>query len=45
MKNLFTFALTAVALAAFATTTYAGSCGGCTSGEKAKDKTEEAAQS
>lgn len=46
MKKLFTLAVTAMAMAAFATTTYAGSCGGCTSGgDKSKDKTEEGAQS
>ena len=45
MKKLFTLTVAAIAMAAFATTTYAGSCGGCTSGEKAKDKTEEGAQS
>lgn len=49
MKNLFTIAVAALALAAFATTTFAGGggCGACpVSGEKAKkEKTEEATQS
>jgi len=47
MKNLFTLTVTALALAAFATTTFAGSCGGCASGEKGKDKdkSEESTQS
>jgi len=47
MKTLFTLALTVVATAAFATSTFAGSCGGCTDGDKKKDKakTEEGAQS
>jgi hypothetical protein len=49
MKNLFTLAVTALAMAAFATTTFAGSggCGSCpVSGENAKDKkTEESVQS
>jgi len=45
MKKLLTLTVTAIAMAAFATTTYAGSCGGCASGEKAKDKTEEGSQS
>lgn len=49
MKNLLTIAVTALALAAFATTTFAegGGCGSCpVSGkDKAKDKTEEAKQS
>ncbi len=46
MKSLFTLALTVVSMAAFATTTFAGSCGGCTDGEKKdKAKTEEGAQS
>jgi len=46
MKQLFSIAVTAIAMAAFATTTFAGSCGGCTGGgEKTKDKTEEGAQS
>jgi hypothetical protein len=46
MKSLFTLALTVVSMAAFATSTFAGSCGGCPDGEK-KDgaKTEEGAQS
>ncbi len=44
MKNLLTFALTVAALAAFATTTFAGNCGGCADGEKPKDKTTEGAQ-
>ena len=46
MKNLFTLTLTVLALAAFATTTFAGSCGGCTGdSKKDKDKTEQGAQS
>jgi hypothetical protein len=46
MKSLFTLALTVVSMAAFATSTFAGSCGGCTDGEKKdKAKTEEGAQS
>ena len=49
MKNLFTIAVAALALAAFATTTFAGGggCGACpVSGEKAKkEKTEEGTQS
>lgn len=47
MKNLFTLAVTVIALAAFATTTFAGDCGSCPAGgkDKAKDKTEEAKQS
>ena len=45
MKQLFTFALTVAAMAAFATSTFAGSCGGCGDGEKSKDKTEEGSQS
>jgi hypothetical protein len=46
MKSLFTLALTVVSMAAFATSAFAGSCGGCPDGEK-KDgaKTEEGAQS
>jgi len=49
MKQLLTLAVTAIAMAAFATTTFAGGggCGSCpVSGEKAKDKkTEESVQS
>ena len=48
MKNLLTLAVTAIAMAAFATSTFAGDggCGSCpVSGEKAKDKTEEGTQS
>jgi hypothetical protein len=48
MKNLMTLTLTALALAAFATTTLAGSCGSCPGegGEKkGGDKTEQGAQS
>lgn len=47
VKNLFTLTVSALALAAFATTTFAGSCGGCASGEKGKDKDkgEESTQS
>lgn len=50
MKNLFTTAVTAIALVAFATSTFAGSCGTCPSGGdkekgKDKDKTEEGTQS
>jgi hypothetical protein len=45
MKNLFTLALTVTALAAFATSTFAGgSCGGCADGDKPKDKTTEGTQ-
>lgn len=44
MKNLFTFAFTVTALAAFATSTLAGSCGGCADGDKPKDKTTEGTQ-
>lgn len=42
MKNLFTVMVAALATAAFATTTFAGSFGSCTGegGEKAKDKAE-----
>ncbi len=50
MKNLLTIAVTAIALAAFATSTFAGSCGSCPAGGdkekgKDKDKTEEGTQS
>lgn len=47
MKNLLTLIVTASALAAFATTSFAGSYGGCTGegGKKDKAKTEEGAQS
>jgi hypothetical protein len=46
MKNLLTLALTVAALAAFSTSTFAGgNCGGCTDGEKSKDKASEGAQS
>jgi hypothetical protein len=48
MKNLFTIAVTVIALAAFATTTFAGNCGACPAGgdkDKAKEKTEEPKQS
>lgn len=48
MKTLFTLALTAISMAALATSTLAGGsgCGACpASGEKAKDKTEEGVQS
>jgi len=40
MKHLFTLTVTALALAAFATTSFAGSCGSCPGegGDKAKDK-------
>ena len=40
MKKLLTLTVTALALAAFSTTTFAGSCGGCPGekGDKAKDK-------
>lgn len=40
MKKFLTIAITAISMAAFATTTFAeGSCGSCpVSGEKAKDK-------
>jgi hypothetical protein len=46
MKHLFSITVMALALAAFATTTFAGNCGGCTDGKK-KDgtKTEEVTQS
>jgi hypothetical protein len=49
IKKFLTVAVTAITMAAFATTTFAeGSCGSCpVSGEKAKDKekTEEGTQS
>ena len=48
MKNLLTLTVTALALAAFATTTFAGSCGSCPGeggDKKDKAKTEEGAQS
>lgn len=49
MKHLFTLTVTALALAAFATTSFAGSCGSCPGegGDKAKDKekTEEGSAS
>jgi len=47
MKNLLTLVVTASALAAFATTSFAGSCGGCPGegGKKDEAKTEEGAQS
>ena len=49
MKNLFTLTVTALALAAFATTSFAGNCGKCPGegGDKAKDKenTEEGSAS
>jgi len=46
MKTLLTFTLTVAAMAAFATSTFAGgSCGGCADGDKPKDKTTEGAQS
>lgn len=47
MKKLFTLTVLALALASFATTSFAGSCGGCAGegGDKKKDKTEEGAQS
>lgn len=46
MKTLFTIAVTVVAMAAFATSTFAGDCGSCPAGgKKAKDKTEEGSQS
>lgn len=49
MKHLLTITVTALALAAFATTSFAGSCGGCPGegGDKAKDKekTEEGSAS
>ena len=40
MKNLITITVTALALASFATSTFAGSCGSCPGegGDKAKDK-------
>ena len=40
MKRLLTLTVTALALAAFATTSFAGSCGSCPGegGDKAKDK-------
>jgi len=43
MKKLFILTLTAVTLASFATTTFAGSCGSCPGegGDKKKEKTEE----
>jgi len=49
MKKLFILTVAAVATAAFATTTFAGSCGSCPGegGDKAKDKdkTEEGSAS
>jgi hypothetical protein len=48
MKNLLTLTVTALAMAAFATTTFAGSCGSCPGeggDKKDKAKTEEGAQS
>ena len=47
MKHLFTLTVMALAMAAFATTTFAGSCGSCPGegGEKKKDKTEEGSAS
>jgi hypothetical protein len=48
MKSLFTLTVTVIAMAAFATSTFAGDggCGPCPdSGDKAKNKTEEGAQS
>lgn len=46
MKTLFTLTVAALALAAFATTTFAGSCGGCGDGKKKDgDKTEQGSQS
>lgn len=47
MKKLLTLTVTALALAAFATSTLAGDgCGPCPDGgEKAKNKTEEGTQS
>lgn len=47
MKKFLTIAVATISMAAFSSTTFAeGSCGGCpVSGEKAKDKTEEGAQS
>ncbi len=46
MKNLFAIVITAIAGVAFATSTFAGDCGSCpVSGDKKKDKTEEATQS
>lgn len=49
MKTLLTITVTALALASFATSTFAGSCGSCPGegGEKSKDKskTEESTQS
>ena len=45
MKNLLTLTVAALSVAALSTSALAGSCGGCASGEKSKDKTEEGAQS
>jgi hypothetical protein len=46
MKSLLTLTVTALAFAAFATSTFAGSCGGCTDGKKKdKNQTEEGATS
>lgn len=49
MNKLFTLAVAALAMAAFATTTFAGSCGSCPGegGDKSKDKekTEEGSAS
>jgi hypothetical protein len=48
MNRLFTLTVAALTLAAFATTTFAGSCGSCPGeggDKKDKDKTEESTQS
>lgn len=45
MKRLLTLTVAALAVASVSTSAFAGSCGGCASGDKSKDKTEEGAQS
>jgi|688.fasta_scaffold56881_2 hypothetical protein len=46
MKTLLSITVTVIAMAAFATSTFAGDCGSCPAGgKKAKDKTEEGTQS
>jgi hypothetical protein len=46
MKTLFSITVMVIAMAAFATSAFAGDCGSCPAGgKKAKDKTEEATQS
>lgn len=48
MKNFFTLAVAVVSMAAFVTSSFAGSCGSCPADgdkDKDKDKTEEGTQS